>query len=255
MRPTEIARRHDRILSLLASHAELSATALADLLAVTVQTIRSDLRQLDAEGAVRRRHGAACLVTPGDNIGYHPRLEISRDEKARIGEEVARLIPPGASIALGTGTTVEACARALARHEGLTVFTNNIHAVLALHLAPRVAVSLAGGAVRLRDLDFIGSDSVEFFARLRPDFAVFSIGGIAPSGDLLDFNMEEVRARRAIFDCARHRILVADRSKIGRAAPLAHGKLWAAETVVCGGDLPAAVAQEIEQAGHQLIRV
>lgn len=255
MKSTEIARRHDRILCLLASHAALSATALADLLSVTVQTIRSDLRQLDESGVVRRRHGAACLVTPGDNIGYQPRLAISRDEKARIGEQVARLIPPGASVALGTGTTVEACARALSRHEGLTVFTNNIHAVLAMHLAPRVSVSLAGGAVRLRDLDFIGSESTEFFARLRPDFAVFSVGGVSPSGDLLDFNMEEVRARRAIFDCARHRILVADQSKLGRAAPLAHGKLWAAETVVCGCDLPAEVAQEMQLAGRRLIRV
>lgn len=255
MKHTDVARRHDRILSLLASHASLSAAALAELLDVTVQTVRTDLRQLDEEGSIRRRHGAAHLVTPGDNIGYQPRQALSRDEKARIGAAVAQIIPPGASVALGTGTTVEAVARALSRHEGLTVFTNSIHAVLALHLAPRVAVSLAGGAVRLRDLDFIGSESVEFFARVRADFAVFSVGGIGPGGDLLDFNMEEVRARRAIFDCARHRILVADGSKIARAAPHAHGRLWAADTVVCGGDLPEEVGQEMQLTGRHLVRV
>ena len=254
MKNTETARRRDRILSLLASHASLSAAALADLLSVTVQTIRSDLRLMDEEGVVRRRHGSAHLVTPGDNIGYQPRLALSQGEKARIGEAVASVIPPGASVALGTGTTVEACARAMARHEGLTVFTNNIHAVLALHLSPGVTVSLAGGVVRLRDLDFIGSESVEFFARLRPDFAVFSVGGVSPSGDLMDFNMEEVRARRAIFDCARHRILVIDQSKFGRAAPHAHGKLWAAETVICGRDLPGEMQQELQLSGRRMIR-
>ncbi|MGO4852996.1 DeoR/GlpR family DNA-binding transcription regulator [Phaeovulum sp. W22_SRMD_FR3] len=254
MKNTETARRRDRILSLLSSHASLSATALAERLAVTVQTIRSDLRMLDEEGIVRRRHGSAHLLTPGDNIGYQPRMAVARDEKIRIGEAVAALIPPGASVALGTGTTVEACARALARHEGLSVFTNNIHAVLALQLAPKVSVSLAGGAVRLRDLDFIGSESVEFFARLRPDFAVFSVGGISAAGDLLDFNMEEVRARRAIFDCARHRILVVDQSKIGRAAPHSHGKLWAAETLVCGREFPDAIQQDMHLAGRRLVR-
>lgn len=255
MKNSDIARRHDRILTLLAGHASLSAGALADLLCVTVQTIRSDLRMLDEEGIVRRRHGSAHLVTPGDNIGYQPRMAVSRDEKARMGEAVARLIPVGSSVALGTGTTVEASARAMARLEGLTVFTNSIHAVLALHLAPKVAVSLAGGAVRLRDLDFIGSESVEFFARLRPDYAVFSVGGISAAGDMLDFNMEEVRARRAIFDCARHRILVVDQSKIGRAAPHSHGKLWSADTVICGGDLPEPIAQEMRIAGRRYIRV
>ncbi len=255
MKSTDIARRHDRIMSLLASHASLSASALADLLSVTVQTIRSDLRILDEEGAIRRRHGSAYLLTPGDNIGYQPRLEVSRDEKARIGDAVANLIPPGASVALGTGTTVEACARALTRHEGLTVFTNSIHAVLALHLAPKVTVSLAGGVVRLRDLDFVGSESVDFFAGLRLDFAVFSVGGISETGDMLDFNMAEVRARRAIFESARHRILVADHSKIGRPAPHALGKLWDAESVVCAGELPGSVQDEAERAGSTLVLV
>ena len=120
MKNTDIARRHDRILSLLASHATLSAAALAERLSVTVQTIRSDLRMLDEEGAIRRRHGSAYLLTPGANIGYQPRMAVARDEKARIGEAVAGIIPAGSSVALGTGTTVEACARALARHEGLT---------------------------------------------------------------------------------------------------------------------------------------
>lgn len=255
MKNSDVARRHDRILSLLASHASLSAGTLADLLSVTVQTIRSDLRMLDEEGAIRRRHGSAYLLTPGDNIGYQPRLEVSRDEKARIGDAVASLIPPGASVALGTGTTVEACARALARHDGLNIFTNSIHAVLALHLAPNVSVSLAGGIVRLRDLDFIGSESVEFFANLRLDYAVFSIGGISPGGDMLDFNLPEVRARRAIFDCARYRILVVDQSKIGRAAPHALGKIWNAETIVCGSKFPSEIEEQLQLTAARVIAV
>lgn len=254
MTRTAIARRRDQILSLLATHGELSAETLSERLNVTVQTIRSDLRDMDDDGLVRRRHGAANLSTPAENSDYHPRQSVSQDEKARIGDALARIVPAGASIALGTGTTVEACARALVRHEGMTVFTNNIHAVLALRFAKGIAVSLAGGAVRMRDLDFIGSESVEFFARLRPDFAVFSVGGVSHSGDLLDFNMEEVRARRAIFDCATHRILVIDGSKIGRAAHHAHGKIWSAETVICSARLPAEAEQEMQFLGRRLIR-
>lgn len=255
MKSTEIARRHDRILSLLASHASLSAAALADLLSVTVQTIRSDLRMLDDEGAIRRRHGSARLPTAGEAAGCQPAIEAARDEAARIARAVAGIIPPGASVALGAGATVEACARALARHPGLAVFTNSIHAALALRLAPGVTVSLAGGTVRLRDLDCIGPESVEFFARLRPDFAVFGVGGISAAGDMLDFSIEEVRARRAIFDCARHRILVADQSRLGRPAPHAHGKIWSADTVVCGRDLPAGIGHEMNRAARRFINV
>lgn len=67
--------------------------------------------------------------------------------------------------------------------------------------------------------------------------------------------MAEVRARRAIFNCARHRILVVDQSKIGRPAPHSHGKLWDAETIVCGGALSDGLAAELSTANAQVIRV
>lgn len=252
MHKPEISRRRDLILSLLSSYGELSAQALSEMLEVTVQTVRTDLRALDDGGMIRRRHGSANLATPAENISYDPRQSVSRAEKDRIGAAVAALIPPGASVALGTGTTVEACARALARHEGLTVFTNNIHALLALQLAPGASISLAGGAVRLRDLDVIGSESTDFFARVRPDYAVYSVGGVSGAGDLLDFNMDEIRARQAIHGCARHRIIVVDHTKIGRAAHHAHGKLWAAETIICGAELPATIIAEIGVSGGRL---
>lgn len=252
MKNPDVARRHDRILSLLATHGAVSAAMLADLLGVTVQTVRADLRALEDGGTIRRRHGAAHLVTPG----ALPALAVvAPDEAARIGAAVARIIPPGASVALGSGPTVEAAARALSRHAGLSVFTNNIHAVLALHLAPQVTVSLAGGRVRLRDLDFTGSDSVEFFAHVRADFAVLSVAGLSPAGDLLDVTMDEIRARRAIFDCARHRILVLDQSRIGHSAPCAHDKIWAADTVICGRDLPDVARQGLARAGRRCVVV
>lgn len=233
----DAARRRDRIVNLLSSYGELSATALSDMLGVTVQTLRADLRALDEAQLVRRRHGNASLITASENIDYQPRLSVSRDEKFRIGAAVAKMIPNGATIALGTGTTVEAVARALVDHEGLTVATNNIHVVLALRMAKGINVLLAGGKVRLRDLDFIGAESCEFFRGLCFDHAIFSVGGISETGDLLDFNLDEIRARQAIYNCARERTLVIDHAKIGRKAPHRWGQLQGLERAICGGKL------------------
>lgn len=239
MNTLETARRRDRIVNLLSSYGELSAAALSDMLDVTVQTLRADLRVLDEARLVRRRHGGAMLATAGENIDYHPRLAASRDEKARIGAATAKLIPNGATVALGTGTTVEAVARALVGHEGLTVATNNIHVVMALRMAEDITIMLAGGKIRLRDLDFIGAESSEFFAGLQFDHAVFSVGGVSSNGDLLDFNLDEIRARQAIFSCAAERILVIDHTKCGRKAPHRWSHLNALDRVICGGRLPA----------------
>ncbi|MBY6006136.1 DeoR/GlpR family DNA-binding transcription regulator [Salipiger bermudensis] len=253
MSSDEAARRRDQIVNLLSAYGELSAKAMAEMLQVTVQTIRSDLRALDDAALVRRRHGLARLAIPQENIGYQPRLAVSRSEKERIGAAVAALVPDGASIALGTGTTVEAVARALAGHEALSVATNNLHAVLALRAAPKISVSLAGGRVRMRDLDLIGAEASEFYGNLRLQYAVFSVGGVSLEGDLLDFNMDEVRARRAIAGCAGHRILVVDHAKIGRAAGVAMGQLSELDTVVCGGALPETLISACKDAGTRVI--
>ena len=87
----DAARRRDRIVNLLSSYGELSATALSDMLGVTVQTLRADLRALDEAQLVRRRHGNASLITASENIDYQPRLSVSRDEKFRIGAAVAKI--------------------------------------------------------------------------------------------------------------------------------------------------------------------
>ncbi|MDF2141735.1 DeoR/GlpR family DNA-binding transcription regulator [Paenirhodobacter sp. CAU 1674] len=255
MEKSDTARRRDHIVNLLSSYGELSATALSDMLGVTVQTLRADLRALDEARIVRRRHGGATLCAATENISYQPRLAVSRDEKNRIGAAVAAMIPNGATVALGTGTTVEAVARALTGHQGLTVATNNIHVVLALRLAERITVLLAGGKVRLRDLDFIGAESVEFFAGLEFDHAIFSVGGMSETGDLLDFNLDEIRARQAITACARERTLVIDHAKINRPAPHRWGRIDTLERVVCGGSFPEALKTSGTAAGCKIIEV
>jgi DeoR family glycerol-3-phosphate regulon repressor len=255
MSAPDLARRRDRIVNLLSIHGSLSAADLAGRLAVSVQTIRTDLRELDEQGVIRRRHGEASLNRGTENIGYQPRLAIARDEKGRIGQAVAGLVPDAARVALGTGTTVEEVARALVGRENLLVATNNIHAVLALRAAPGVTVHLAGGKVRLRDLDIIGAESQEFFGQFRLDVAIFSCGALSPQGEVMDFTPEEIRARRAIAACGARTVLILDSTKIGRPAPLKHGHLWDYDLVVHAGSLPDATRDACTAADCRLIAV
>ncbi len=256
MRKGEMTRRRDEIIGLLCDAGEMSAADLAARLEVSVQTIRTDLRELDEAALVQRRNGVVRLRQPSENIGYAPRISHARGEKNQIAMAVRDLVPDGARVALGTGTTVEACARMLAAHrEGLFVATNSIHAVIALQGAPGAVVALAGGTVRLRDLDMIGTASASFFADYLVDVAVFSCGGLSEAGEVLDYNTEEVAARTAIAGCARKRVLVMDRAKLGRDLPCRKHMVWDYDVVVTGADLPAAVRARCEAEGCQLVQV
>ncbi|UYV38282.1 DeoR/GlpR family DNA-binding transcription regulator [Rhodobacteraceae bacterium D3-12] len=239
----DIAERRDRIVSLLSENGELSAADLSGRLSVSVQTIRADLRDLDEAALVQRRNGAARLRQQSENIGYLPRESVARQEKQRIALAVKNLIPQGARVALGTGTTVEHCARFLASHKNLFVVSNSIHAVCALQNAPGVSVDMAGGSVRMRDLDMIGAAALEFYAHYRVDFAIFSCGGLSSTGAVMDYNSDEVAARKAIASCANKTILIADSEKLGLDLACQHGHLWDYDFFVSGADIPDRVVQ------------
>lgn len=253
MKREDLSQRRDRIIAFLSQAGELSASELSEQLGVSVQTVRTDLRDLDAAALVQRKNGAVRLRQL-ENIAYAPRLDASSAEKKRIAEAVKPLIGQGARIALGTGTTVEHCARALASLENLFIVTNSIHAVMAMQHAAGAVVEMAGGTVRLRDLDVISPTSQEFFKHFRLDYAIFSCGGISESGEVLDYNSDEVAARASVADCAKKKILVVDSSKYGRDLPCVQANIWDYDIVVTGAVLGEAITQKCLQTNCRIIR-
>ncbi|PUB11249.1 DeoR/GlpR family DNA-binding transcription regulator [Yoonia sediminilitoris] len=196
------------------------ATTLADELGVAVQTIRRDLRALCTDGLLERTHGGAVLPSGVSNIGYGDRRALNRDVKIRIARRTAQLIPDNASLFLNIGTTSEAVAHALHAHRNLMVVTNNLNVANILAQNPGCDVVVAGGSLRRSDGGLVGDLAAIAIDRFKVDFAVIGTSAIDLSGDLLDFDPEEVRVSQQVIKAARATILVADSSKFTRKAPV-----------------------------------
>lgn len=220
-----ISPRQGDILALARMQGRVAVEELATRFEVTQQTIRKDLNELCDRRLMTRVHGGAVLVSGVENLAYDARRLIAEDEKRAIGEAAAALIPNNASLFINIGTTTEAVARALGGHEGLLVITNNLNVATLLYRQPRIEVIVAGGPVRRADGAVIGSAAVEFVRQFKVDYAVIGTSALDADGALLDFDVREVRVARAIIENARQVVLVADRSKLERAAPVRIGHL------------------------------
>lgn len=220
-----ISPRQGEILALARAQGRVAVEDLALRFEVTQQTIRRDLNELCDRRLMSRVHGGAVLVSGVENVAYDARRAIAETEKRAIGEAAAKLIPDNASLFINIGTTTEAVARALNRHEGLLVITNNLNVATLLYRHPRIEVVVAGGPVRRADGAVIGGAAVEFVRQFKVDYAVIGTSALDADGALLDFDVREVRVARAIIENARHVVLVADRSKLARAAPVRIGHL------------------------------
>ncbi|MEN5083348.1 DeoR/GlpR family DNA-binding transcription regulator [Bosea sp. TWI1241] len=212
--------RQREIVALAREQGRVGVEELSARYGVSLQTIRKDLNQLCAMRAMSRVHGGAVVASSIENLAYEARRFIAPDEKAAIGRAAAALIPDGSSLFLNIGTTTEEVARALANHSGLLVITNNLHVATLLYPHPHIEVIVAGGAVRRSDGGVVGASAVELIRQFKVDYAVIGTSAIDEEGTLLDYDHQEVKVAQAIIGNARRRILVADASKLSRAAPV-----------------------------------
>jgi DeoR family glycerol-3-phosphate regulon repressor len=79
--------------------------------------------------------------------------------------------------------------------------------------------------VRRTDGGVIGGAAVDFIRQFKVDHAVIGASAIDADGVLLDYDYREVRVSRAIMENARKVVLVADRTKFERSAPIRIGHI------------------------------
>jgi len=220
-----VSPRQTEILALARSLGRVTVEDLASRFDVTPQTIRKDLNDLCDQKLLSRVHGGAILTSGIENLGYQARRMIASDEKRAIGQAAAALIADKTSLLINIGTTTEEVARALVDHQELLVITNNLNVAMTLYPYPKIDVIVAGGPVRKSDGAVIGAAAIDLIRQFKVDTAIIGASAIDEDGALLDFDYREVRVAQAIIENARRVILVADRTKLDRTAPVRIGHL------------------------------
>jgi len=238
-----LSPRQSDIVDLAKAEGRVSVEGLADRFNVTPQTMYKDLNDLCERGVLQRYHGGAIIASGTANLGYEARRKLATDEKRRIGLKAASLIPDSSSLLINIGTTTEQVAAALRGKYGLLVITNNMNVANILQGYEQIEIIVAGGVVRHLDGGVVGEAAVDFIRQFKVDYAVIGTSAIDEDGTLLDFDYREVKVAQAIMNCARKSILVADRMKFERTAPVRIGHISQLDYFVTDTEPPARVRQ------------
>jgi DeoR family glycerol-3-phosphate regulon repressor len=246
----EISHRQHLIMDYIRHHGSVQVDQLSSHLKVTPQTIRRDLNQLYDQNLLQRVHGGAVVKDNVENLGYGARKTLMAEEKYNIARQTAELLPDNSSLFINIGTTTEGVAEFLFERKGMLVVTNNINVASMLWPAPGLEVMIAGGSIRRSDGGIVGSNAEDFITNFKLDYAIIGCSAIDGDGELLDFDLREVRVTRSIIQHARSVILVADSMKFERRAPIRIGDLSNIETLVTDDGIPEAAIELCRQ--HQV---
>lgn len=190
---------------------------LAHELAVSEETIRRELRVLEARGAVVWTHGAVQLAAAASEGPLDRRMEEKAPEKARIAAAAAGFVRDGDTLFIDAGTTACFAARALAgvRRE-LKVITNSLVVAQTLGGRDGNTLFLAGGELNYDYKAFSDHVAQAYIAQFTPHLAILTVGGVHADHGLMDRNASEAAMSRIVYERADRVLLVADHTKFGR---------------------------------------
>ncbi|MGL5238715.1 MAG: L-fucose operon activator [Plesiomonas shigelloides] len=221
------SERHQAIVQLLAQHETLSTEALAQMLAVSKETIRRDLNVLQKQGHIVRRHGRAAAIGLGNQDSGDPfssRLKSHFSSKADIARQALSWIEPGMVIALDASSTCYYLARQLPDID-ITVFTNSVRICQELARCQHIRLISSGGVLERKYACYVNPAILSQLRHLEIDLFIFSCEGIDAQGELWESNAYNADFKSLLLKRASQSLLLSDKSKFNRAGEIRIGSL------------------------------
>jgi|SRR5829696_2665669 len=244
--------RREAILERLQRDGRVVATELSSSLAVSPDTVRRDLRELDEAGLLRRVHGGALPAAVGAR-SFAARLEQAPDAKAAIARATGRLFRQGQVILLDAGTTTLEVARHLPPGLEATVITNSPPIAVALAEHPTVEVIVLGGLLVKEAQALAGAATIEALRSVRADVLVLGVCSLHPEIGITVLELEESYVKRAMMANAAEVVAVSSADKLGSAGPYVIGPLEELTYLVTEESASAAPLADYRAAGVEVV--
>ncbi len=240
-------RRQKLLLDYINAHQSAQITELSDAFAVSLSTVRRDLRDLEASGLIRRVHGGAVLVEDRRESPFEQRAVQQADAKQRIGQYAADLVRDGNTIIMTGGTTVAAMVPHLAQKVDLTIITNAVNLACQLTAYPNIAVVVLGGWLRHSESSLLGHLTTQALQDLHADTIFYGTYGIDVEHGLSGMYVQEVQTDRALIAAASETVVLADHSKFIRNGAVRVAPIDRVSTVVTDDGVPDSTRRALEK--------
>lgn len=208
--------KEERQLSILSEvelHNRVQLTDLAEKLEVSIDTVRRDVKELDAENRLRKVHGGAVSLgfanySPARNNIY------KLDEKSTIASKAAKLIKEDSAILIDGGTTCLELARLLPTNINLTCFTLSLPVAQELLHKPNVEVIFIGGKLSKDAQITTGASTVHNLSEIQVDYGFIGTGYVDSIYGLTEFDWDIVQTKKAVIGASKKTVLLCISEKL-----------------------------------------
>lgn len=205
--------RQQTILNEVELHNRVLLTDIADLLEVSVDTVRRDVKELDMENKLRKVHGGAISLgftspTARNNNIY------ALSQKTAIAEKAVKLIRDGSVIFIDGGTTCLELARIIPERLHITCFTISLPVAMQLLTKPNIEVIFIGGKISRDAQISLGSSTIHHLSEVRVDYGFIGTGYVDSLHGLTEFDWDIVQIKKAVIKASKKAVLLCISEKL-----------------------------------------
>lgn len=213
-----IGQRHTYILNRLNQEEFLKISDLAEILNVSLVTIRKDIKTLETKNLVYKTHGAVYKTDPySHDININEKNFMQQEQKKRIGEAAAKLVKPNDAILIASGTTVMQMANAIIpSNEKLTVVTSAMNVAMTLREKNNIEIIQLGGIMRPSSTSVVGPYAEEMLHQLSFSKLFLGVDGLEAQYGCSTTNMLEAKLNSLMIKAAQKTIILTDSTKFGK---------------------------------------
>jgi DeoR/GlpR family transcriptional regulator of sugar metabolism len=206
-------RRRAEIIRILMESTSVQIKDLATMLDVSLMTVHRDLNDLQNQGLVRRIRGTVSAEKSmlfESSYLFRARQQVS--EKRKLARAAVAHIEPGNAIVWDDSSTTFHVTEYIEQVAPVTIITNALPVIDRLKEAPDIELIALGGKYHRVYNGFFGLACERAIRSYRVDVALMSTTTIQ---GLSLFTQDEqvLRAKQAMIDIARKKILLVDETK------------------------------------------
>lgn len=205
--------RHKIIMKEINLHNTVLSVDLSELLNVSEDTVRRDLKELSDENRIIRVHGGAIsksLVRPfmADESIY------AHEEKKIIASKTLGLIQNNMILLFEGGTTILELATQLPKNMNLTIFTVSPQVAITLSDYEKIDVYTIGGKLNKNANIHTGASVINEISEIQCDICFMGVNAISIDNGFTDIDWETVQVNKAMIKAAKQTALLSISEKL-----------------------------------------
>ena len=246
--------RHEFILTQLQDKDIVFVNDLAHMLNVSLVTIRKDLTEMEINKQLYRVHGGARKLNPfANNRSVSEKEKFAREEKRAIGVEAAQLITADDSIAIGSGTTVHAFARAIQPVHRLTAVSASLIVSDILADNESIDVIQLGGMLRHSSRSVVGRNAEDALSGFAFSKCYLGVDGIDFDFGITTTDVREAELNQCMIQSSQRTIILADSSKFGKRGFSKISNLQDIDLIITDVGATPQIVSKLEELGIEVI--